>query len=62
MNLQLMTPLPFCEVLKEKYELYHGVRITDDAIIAAVNLSSRYITDRYLPDKAVDLIDESASY
>ena len=48
--------------LKEKYELYHGVRITDDAIIAAVNLSSRYITDRFLPDKAVDLIDESASY
>lgn len=47
--------------LKEKYELYHGVRITDDAIVAAVNLSSRYITDRYLPDKAVDLIDESAS-
>ena len=48
--------------LKEKYELYHGVRITDEAIIAAVNLSSRYITDRFLPDKAVDLIDESASY
>ncbi len=48
--------------LKEKYELYHGVRITDDAIVAAVNLSSRYITDRYLPDKAVDLIDESASF
>jgi ATP-dependent Clp protease ATP-binding subunit ClpB len=47
--------------LKEKYELYHGVRITDDAILAAVELSSRYITDRYLPDKAVDLIDESAS-
>ena len=47
--------------LKEKYELYHGARITDDAIIAAVNLSSRYITDRFLPDKAVDLIDESAS-
>ncbi|MEI7777130.1 MAG: AAA family ATPase [bacterium] len=47
--------------LKEKYELYHGVRITDDAIIAAVNLSSRYISDRFLPDKAVDLIDESAS-
>ncbi|MFT5180107.1 MAG: ATP-dependent Clp protease ATP-binding subunit ClpB [Candidatus Paceibacteria bacterium] len=47
--------------LKEKYELYHGVRITDDAIVAAVNLSSRYITDRHLPDKAVDLIDESAS-
>lgn len=48
--------------LKEKYELYHGVRITDDAIVAAVNLSSRYITDRFLPDKAVDLIDESASH
>lgn len=48
--------------LKEKYELYHGVRITDDAIVAAVNLASRYITDRFLPDKAVDLIDEAASH
>ncbi|MEK7117226.1 MAG: AAA family ATPase [Patescibacteria group bacterium] len=48
--------------LKEKYELYHGVRITDQAIKAAVNLSARYITDRFLPDKAVDLIDESASH
>jgi ATP-dependent Clp protease ATP-binding subunit ClpB len=47
--------------IKEKYELYHGVRISDDAIIAAVELSSRYITDRQLPDKAVDLIDEAAS-
>jgi ATP-dependent Clp protease ATP-binding subunit ClpB len=47
--------------LKEKYELYHGVRITDNAIVAAVNLSSRYITDRFLPDKAVDLIDEASS-
>ena len=47
--------------LKEKYELYHGVRITDDAILSAVNLSSRYITDRFLPDKTVDLIDEAAS-
>ncbi|HUD04026.1 MAG TPA: ATP-dependent Clp protease ATP-binding subunit, partial [Candidatus Paceibacterota bacterium] len=47
--------------LKEKYELYHGVRITDDAIVSAVNLSSRYITDRFLPDKTVDLIDEAAS-
>lgn len=45
----------------EKYEIYHGVRITDDAIVAAVNLSARYITDRFLPDKAVDLIDEAAS-
>lgn len=47
--------------IKEKYELYHGVRITDDAIISAVQLSARYITDRQLPDKAIDLIDESAS-
>ena len=47
--------------LQEKYELYHGVRITDDAIIAAVNLSSRYIVDRFLPDKAIDLIDEASS-
>ena len=47
--------------LKEKYELYHGVHITDEAIVAAVNLSARYITDRFLPDKAVDLIDEAAS-
>jgi len=47
--------------LREKYELYHGVRITDDAVIAAVELSARYITDRFLPDKAVDLIDEAAS-
>lgn len=47
--------------LKEKYELHHGVHITDDAIVSAVNLSSRYITDRFLPDKAIDLIDEAAS-
>ncbi len=47
--------------LKEKYELFHGVRITDDAIITAVNLSSQYITNRFLPDKAVDLIDEASS-
>jgi len=47
--------------LKEKYELYHGVQITDDAIVSAATLSSRYITNRFLPDKAVDLIDEAAS-
>jgi len=47
--------------LKERYELYHGVRITDDAIQAAVHLSYRYITDRFLPDKAIDLIDEASS-
>ncbi|PIR04965.1 MAG: type VI secretion system ATPase TssH [Candidatus Liptonbacteria bacterium CG11_big_fil_rev_8_21_14_0_20_35_14] len=47
--------------LKEKYELHHGMRIKDEAISAAVNLSTRYITDRFLPDKAVDLIDEAAA-
>ena len=47
--------------LKEKYELHHGIRITEEAIGAAVQLSSRYITERFLPDKAVDLIDEAAS-
>lgn len=47
--------------LKEKYELYHGVRITDDAIVSAVELSRRYLTSRFLPDKAVDLIDEASS-
>jgi len=47
--------------LKEKYELFHGVRIIDDAIISAVNLSTRYVTNRFLPDKAVDLIDEASS-
>ena len=47
--------------LKEKYELHHGVRITDGAIVAAATLSNRYISDRFLPDKAIDLIDEAAS-
>lgn len=47
--------------LKEKYELHHGVRITDSAIVAAATLSSRYIADRFLPDKAIDLIDEASS-
>ena len=47
--------------LKEKYELHHGVRITDSAIVAAAGLSNRYITDRFLPDKAIDLMDEAAS-
>jgi ATP-dependent Clp protease ATP-binding subunit ClpB len=47
--------------LKERYEVYHGVRIKDSAIVAAATLSDRYIADRFLPDKAVDLIDESAS-
>lgn len=47
--------------IKDKYEVHHGVRITDAAIVAAANMSSRYIADRFLPDKAVDLIDEAAS-
>ena len=47
--------------LKEKYELHHGVRITDAAIVAAATLSNRYITDRFLPDKAIDLVDEASA-
>src|SRR3989344_5667229 len=47
--------------LKEKYEIHHGLRISDEAIVSAVNLSARYITDRFLPDKAIDLIDEAAA-
>ena len=47
--------------MKEKYEVHHGVRILDSALIAAAQLSDRYITDRFLPDKAIDLIDEACS-
>lgn len=47
--------------IKEKYEIHHGLRISDDALITAVDLSTRYITDRFLPDKAIDLVDEAAS-
>ena len=47
--------------LREKYEVHHGVRISDNALVAAANLSERYINDRFLPDKAIDLIDEAAS-
>ena len=47
--------------LQEKYEVHHGVEITDPAIVAAAELSHRYITDRFLPDKAIDLIDEAAA-
>lgn len=47
--------------IKEKYEVHHGIRITDDALVAAAGLSSRYIADRFLPDKAIDLVDEAAS-
>ena len=48
--------------LKQRYEVHHGVRITDSALVAAAVLSNRYITDRFLPDKAIDLIDEAASH
>lgn len=48
--------------IKDKYEVHHGVRITDGALVAASNLSNRYITDRFLPDKAIDLMDEAASH
>ncbi|KAH8727568.1 P-loop containing nucleoside triphosphate hydrolase protein [Phaeosphaeriaceae sp. PMI808] len=47
--------------IKERYEVHHGVRITDNALVAAASLSNRYITDRFLPDKAIDLVDEAAS-
>ena len=47
--------------LKDRYESHHGVTITDDALISAVTLSKRYITDRFLPDKALDLIDEACA-
>jgi ATP-dependent Clp protease ATP-binding subunit ClpB len=55
------TTITMLRGLKERYEIHHGVRITDDAIVAAAVYSNRYITDRFLPDKAIDLIDESAS-
>ena len=47
--------------IKDKYEVHHGVRIQDDAVISAVELSSRYISDRFLPDKAIDVMDEAGS-
>ena len=47
--------------MKERYEVHHGVRIQDAALVAAATLSHRYITDRFLPDKAIDLVDEAAS-
>src|SRR6202043_1024646 len=47
--------------LKERYEAHHGVRIADSALVAAATLSNRYITDRFLPDKAIDLVDEAAA-
>lgn len=58
---QLEESISILRGLKEKYELHHGVRITDDALVAAATLSHRYIGDRFLPDKAIDLMDEAAS-
>ena len=54
-------PISILRGIKEKYELHHGVRITDGALVAAATLSNRYIADRFLPDKAIDLMDEAAS-
>ena len=62
MNPERKMPSPFLRGIKEKYENFHKIRIRDEAIISAVQLSIRYITDRFLPDKAIDLIDESASH
>ena len=47
--------------MKERYEVFHGVKITDSALVAAATLSNRYITDRFLPDKAIDLVDEACA-
>ena len=55
------TPSPSCAAWKERYAVHHGVDITDPAIVAAATLSNRYIADRQLPDKAIDLMDEAAS-
>ena len=57
----VMDTITILRGLKERFEIHHGVSITDKAIIAAATLSNRYITDRYLPDKAIDLIDEAAA-
>ena len=57
----VMDTISILRGLKEKYEVHHGVRINDDALIAAATLSDRYITERFLPDKAIDLVDESAA-
>ena len=61
MNLPSRTRSRFCVDLKERYEVHHGVDISDPALVAASTLSHRYISDRQLPDKAIDLVDEAAS-
>ena len=54
-------PSPFCVDWKERYEVFHGVKITDSALVSAAVLSNRYISDRFLPDKAIDLVDEACA-
>ena len=61
MNLRLKIQSQFLRGLKERFEIHHGVRIHDSAIVAAAKLSDRYIQDRFLPDKAIDLIDEAGA-
>ncbi|MDZ7935245.1 MAG: hypothetical protein U5M51_09825 [Emticicia sp.] len=61
MNQILTDAISILRGIKEKYETHHGVRIQDEAVIAAVELSRRYISDRFLPDKAIDLMDEAAA-
>ena len=61
MNQLLMNPYKYLKGLRDRYEAHHRVSITDEAIDAAVKLSDRYISDRFLPDKAIDLIDEAGS-
>ena len=56
-----MIPSKCCVGLRDRYEAHHKVHFTDDAIVAAARLSSRYVTDRHLPDKAIDLMDEAAA-
>ena len=53
--------LALCRALRERYEIHHGVRIKDSALVAAAILSNRYISDRFLPDKAIDVIDEAGA-
>ena len=54
--------MPILRGLRERLEVFHGVKIHDGALVAAVTLSHRYITDRYLPDKAIDLVDEACAH
>ena len=61
MNRRWKMSISILRGLKERYEVFHGVKITDSALVAAATLSNRYITDRFLPDKAIDLVDEACA-